>query len=81
MYHPAVSSLKQILMEQWSLMQNLPLLYLKALIISHKTGTVYLCISRPFMTQKLGQKIALNLYTIHTQRPDQAVREISKTTA
>jgi len=27
------------------------------------------------------QKIALDLYTSHTQRPDQAVREISKTTA
>ena len=38
---------------------------------------IYSCISRPFMTKKSAQKI----YTSHTQRPDQAVREISITTA
>ena len=40
-YHPAVSNLKQTLMEQWSLIQNQPLLktvYLKPLIISYKRG-------------------------------------------
>ena len=42
---------------------------------------IYLCISRPFLTKKSAQKIALDLYTSHTQRPDQAVREISITTA
>ena len=42
---------------------------------------IYSCISRPFMTKKSAQKIALDLYTSHTQRPDQAVREISITTA
>ena len=42
---------------------------------------IYSCISRPFTTQKSAQKIALDLYTSHTQRPDQAVREISITTA
>ena len=38
-YHPAVNNLKQTLMEQWSLMQNQPLLnsiYLKPPIISYK---------------------------------------------
>ena len=38
-YHPAVDNLKQTLMEQWSLIQNQPLLktiYLKPLIISYK---------------------------------------------
>ena len=42
---------------------------------------IYLCISRPFTTKKSAHKIALDLYTSHTQRPDQAVREISITTA
>jgi len=42
---------------------------------------IYSCISRPFMTKKSVQKIVLDLYTSHTQRPDQAVREISITTA
>ena len=42
---------------------------------------IYSCISRPFTTNKSAQKIALDLYTSHTQRPDQAVREISITTA
>ena len=42
---------------------------------------IYSCISRPFMTKKSAQKIALDLYTSHTQRSDQAVREISITTA
>ena len=42
---------------------------------------VYSCISRPFTTKKSAQKIALDLYTRHTQRPDQAVQEISITTA
>ena len=42
---------------------------------------IYSCISRPFTTKKSAQKIALDLYTSHTQRPDQAVREISITTA
>ena len=40
-YHPAVSNLKQTLMEQWNLIQNQPLLktiYLKPLIISYKRG-------------------------------------------
>ena len=40
-YHPAVNNLKQTLMEQWSLMQNQPLLktiYLKPPIISYKRG-------------------------------------------
>ena len=40
-YHPAVNNLKQTLMEQWSLIQNLPLLktiYLKPPIISYKRG-------------------------------------------
>ena len=45
------------------------------------TYRIYSCISRPFTTKKSAQKIALDLYTSHTQRPDQAVREISKTTA
>ena len=36
---------------------------------------IYSCISRPFTTKKSAQKIALDLYTSHTQRPDQAVRE------
>ena len=42
---------------------------------------IYSCISRPFTTKKSAQKIALDLYTSHTQRPDQAVQEISITTA
>ena len=42
---------------------------------------IYSCISRPFTTKKSAQKIALDLYTSHTQRPDQAVREISITIA
>ena len=42
---------------------------------------IYLCISRPFTTKKSAQKIALDLSTSHTQRPDQRVREISITTA
>ena len=33
------------------------------------------------MTKKSAQKIALDLYTSHTQGPDQAVREISIKTA
>ena len=33
------------------------------------------------MTKKSAQKIALDLYTSHIQSPDQAVREISITTA
>ena len=33
------------------------------------------------MTKKSAQKIALDLYTSHTQRTDQAVREICITTA
>ena len=40
-YHPAVSNLKQTLMEQWRLIQNQPLLktiYLKPPIISYKRG-------------------------------------------
>ena len=40
-YHPAVNNLKQALMEQWSLIQNQPLLktiYLKHPIISYKRG-------------------------------------------
>ena len=42
---------------------------------------IYSCISRPFTTKKSAQKITLNLYMSHTQRPDQAVQEISITTA
>ena len=42
---------------------------------------IYSCISRPFMTKKSTQKIALDLYTSHTQRPDQAIQEISITIA
>ena len=41
MCHPAVSNLKQTLTEQWSLIQNQPLLktiYLKPPIISYKRG-------------------------------------------
>ena len=40
-YHPAANNLKQTLMEQWSLIQNQPLLktiYLKPPIISYKRG-------------------------------------------
>ena len=40
-YHPAVNNLKQTLMEQWSLIQNQPLLktiYLKPPIIAYKRG-------------------------------------------
>ena len=40
-YHPAESNLKQTLIEQWSLIQNQPLLktiYLKPPIISYKRG-------------------------------------------
>ena len=40
-YHPAVNNLKQTLMEQWSLIQNQPLLktiFLKPPIISYKRG-------------------------------------------
>jgi len=29
------------------------------------------------MTKKLTQKIALDLYKSHTQRPDQAIQEIT----
>ena len=38
---------------------------------------IYSCISWPFTTKKPAQKIALDLYTSHTQRPDQAVQEIN----
>ena len=41
MYHPAMNNLKQTLMDQWSLIQNQPLLktiYLKPPIISYKRG-------------------------------------------
>jgi len=40
-YHPGVKNLKQILMQNWSLIQNQPLLkimYKTPLIISHKKG-------------------------------------------
>ena len=33
------------------------------------------------MTKKSSQKIALHLYTCHTQRPDQAVQDVSITIA
>ena len=33
------------------------------------------------MTKKSAQKIALDLYTSHTERPDQAIQEISITIA
>jgi len=42
---------------------------------------IYLCLSRAFTTKKSAQNIALDLYASHTQRPDQAVWEISITTA
>jgi len=42
---------------------------------------IYSCISRPFTTRKSTQKLTPDLYTSHTQRPDQAAREISITTA
>ena len=42
---------------------------------------IYSCISQPFTTKKSAQKIAVDFYTIHTQRPDQAVREINITAA
>ena len=42
---------------------------------------IYSCISRPFKTKKSAQKFALDLYTRHTQRPDQAIQEISITIA
>ena len=45
------------------------------------TYRIYLCISRPFKTKKSAQKIALDLYMSHTQRPDKAVQEISITIA
>ena len=51
------------------------------LCVSGTQYRIYSCISRPFTTKKSAQKIALDLYTSHTQRPDQAVREISITTA
>ena len=50
-------------------------------ITAVKEYRIYLCISRPFTTKKSAPKIALDLYTSHTQRPDQAVQEISITTA
>ena len=49
--------------------------------VIYPTYRIYSCISRPFMTKKSAQKIALDLYTSHTKRPDQAVGEISITTA
>ena len=42
---------------------------------------IHSCISRPFPTKKSAQKIALDLYTSHKQRPDQAMREICIKTA
>ena len=42
---------------------------------------IYSCISRPFTTKKSTQKIALDLYTSHTKRPDQAIQEINITIA
>ena len=35
-----------------------------------KTNYTYLCISRPFMTEKSVQKITLDLYMGHRQIPD-----------
>ena len=46
-----------------------------------KAYRIYSCISRPFTTKKSAQKIALELYTSHTQRNDKAVQEISMTMA
>ena len=40
---------------------------------------IYSCISRPFTTKKSAQKIALDLYTSRTHRPDKAVQEINIT--
>ena len=40
---------------------------------------IYSCISRPFTTKKSAQKIALDLYTSYTHRPDKAVQEINIT--
>ena len=42
---------------------------------------IYSCISRPFIAKNQPKKIALDLYTSHTQIPDQAVQEISITIA
>ena len=42
---------------------------------------IYSCISRPFITKIQPKKIALDLYTSHTQIPDQAIQEISITIA
>ena len=46
-----------------------------------KDYRIYSCISRPFMTKKSAQKIALDLYMSHIQRPDKGVREMRTTTA
>ena len=40
---------------------------------------IYSCISRPFTTKKSAQKIALDLYTSRTHRPDKAIQEINIT--
>ena len=45
------------------------------------TYRIYSCISRPFIAKNQPKKIALDLYTSHTQIPDQAVQEISITIA
>ena len=42
---------------------------------------IYSYISQPFTTKKSAQKIALDLYMSHTQRPDKAVQEINITIA
>ena len=47
----------------------------------HSTYRIYSCISQPFMTKKSAQKIVLDLYTSHTQRPDQAIQDICITIA
>ena len=51
------------------------------IFVSMITYRIYSCISRPFITKIQPKKIALHLYTSHTQIPDQAIQEISITIA
>ena len=48
-------------------------------LITQGKYRIYSCISRPFTTKKSAQKIALDLYTSRTHRPDKAVQEINMT--
>ena len=49
--------------------------------LKKKIYRIYSCISQPFTAKKSAPKIALDFYMSHTQRPDQAVQEISITIA